>query len=89
MKSKALDEVVSTGNSEIVQFLLDNGTNPNYKYYWTQSPLKVAIRNGNYNLIEMLLRANADPNFCPSKDDIPVRTVTVLLMPPLSWNLLN
>ena len=81
--SRALDRVVVQGNSEIVKLLLDNGADPNldhcrYNIVYS-STLASAVETINYGVIEMLLRANANPNFCPPKNN-DVRTV--LFLPP-------
>ena len=81
--SRALDRVVVQGNSEIVKLLLDNGADPNKLDHWRRivysSTLASAVKTINYDVIEMLLRANANPNFCPPKNN-DVRIV--LFLPP-------
>lgn len=82
--SWALDTVVKQGNSEIVKLLLDNGADPNKLSQGGlsivySSTLANAVKMINYDVIEMLLRANANPNFCPPKNN-DVRTV--LFLPP-------
>ena len=81
--SWALDTtVVKQGNSEIVKLLLDNGADPNKlsqggRSIVYSSTLANAVKMINYDVIEMLLRANANPNFCP-----PKHVRTVLFLPP-------
>ena len=79
--SRALDRVVVQGNSEMVKLLLDNGADPNkLEHIVYSSTLASAVKMINYDVIEMLLRANANPNFCPPKHNNDVRTV--LFLPP-------
>lgn len=62
MESTALMEAVQDGRKEIVQYLLDNGGNPNAEEFasWnTKSPLTIAIHIKNAAIIELLLNAGA------------------------------
>lgn len=49
-------------HTEVAKQLILHGTPLNRQNRWHQSCLYLAIQNGNYDLIELLLRNSADPN---------------------------
>ncbi len=50
-----------TGRSEVVRLLIDSGANPNSRLRDGGTPLCVAARDGCFEAMKVLLRANADP----------------------------
>ena len=60
-----LDMLVSMKNPnlEVIEFLLQNGANPNVVNYAHKSPLMTASADGNVALVRLLLANGADPNF--------------------------
>lgn len=65
-QENALWQAVASGNTELVQKLLDEGYDPNYKpdesEYPQYSVLMRAISKGNQEIIRLLLEYGADPN---------------------------
>ena len=65
----ALYTAVESEKKEIIEFLLENGANPNVLagkdndyYYYCHSPLTYAVEREDINLIKLLLGKKADPN---------------------------
>lgn len=64
-----LHTAVGINNRELIEFLLENGANPNAimgkdnsSYYYCNSPLMMAVERGEMDLIKLLLGKKADPN---------------------------
>jgi len=57
----ALTGAVARGHVDLVKWLLESGTNANYKYGSGYSPLLTAAANGNLEIIKLLLAHGADP----------------------------
>lgn len=61
---------VSKNNTELVNFLLANGANPNMKYYFkkrTFSILQISAIEGNYDIVESLLNSGASKTYYSEK----------------------
>jgi uncharacterized protein len=58
----ALTGAVASGHTQIVQWLLENGANPNYRYGPGYSPLLTAAANGHLEILKLLLANGADLN---------------------------
>jgi uncharacterized protein len=56
----ALTGAVASGHKEIVQWLLENGANANYRYGPGYSPLLTAAANGHLEIVKLLLAHGAD-----------------------------
>jgi len=57
-----LDAVAEYGYSEIVEFLLEHGADPNIRDKYGSTPLLYAAMFGNSKVVEVLLEHGADPN---------------------------
>eukprot|EP00039_Didymoeca_costata_P001359 m.51826 g.51826 ORF g.51826 m.51826 type:complete len:879 (+) comp10755_c0_seq2:326-2962(+) len=72
----------SSGQTEIIRTLLDNGANPNYCEQRSASkttPLVAAAIGGHYDAIQLLLDRNADINACTMFDISPTCAVALAL----------
>lgn len=56
----ALTGAVASGHTEIVEWLLENRANPNYRYGPGYSPLLAAAANGHVEIVRLLLAHGAD-----------------------------
>jgi len=56
----ALTGAVAGGRADVVDWLLQNGAEPNYRYGAGFSPLLTAAANGNLKIVKMLLLHGAD-----------------------------
>ena len=56
----ALTGAVTSGHSEIVKWLLENGADPNYRYANNYSPLLNAAANGHLEILQLLIAHGAD-----------------------------
>ena len=56
----ALTGAVTSGHSEIVKWLLENGADPNYRYANNYSPLLNAAANGHLEILQLLIAHSAD-----------------------------
>jgi len=56
----ALTGAVAGGHAQIVQWLLENGGNPNYRYGPGYSPLLTAAADGHLEILKLLLAHGAD-----------------------------
>jgi len=56
----ALSGAVTSGHSEIVKWLLENGAEPNYRYSNDYSPLLNAAANGHLEILKLLQARGAD-----------------------------
>jgi len=56
----ALTGAVASGRTDIVQWLLNNGADPNYRYGPGYSPLLTAAANGHLEIVKLLLAHGAD-----------------------------
>jgi len=57
----ALTASVTAGHTEIVQWLLERGLDPNYRYGPGYTPLLAAAANGRLDVVKLLLSYGADP----------------------------
>jgi len=55
-----LTGAVTSGHTDIVKWLLENGANPNYRYGPGYSPLLAAAANGHLEILKLLLAHGAD-----------------------------
>ncbi len=58
----ALTAAVTAGHTEIVEWLLKHGLDPNYRYGPGYSPLLAAAANGHLDIVKLLLTHGADPH---------------------------
>ena len=58
----ALTAAVTAGRTETVQWLLEQGLDPNYHYGPAYTPLLSAAANGHVEILKLLLVHGADPN---------------------------
>jgi ankyrin repeat protein len=58
----ALTGAVTTGHIDTVQWLLEHGANPNYRYGPGYTPLLAAAANGHLEIVKLLLARGADPH---------------------------
>jgi len=58
----ALTGAVASGHTEVVEWLLENSANPNYRYGAGYSPLLTAAANGHLEILKLLVSHGADPN---------------------------
>jgi len=58
----ALTGAVTSGHVAVVQWLLENGANANYRYSAGYSPLLTAAANGRLDIAKLLLAHGADPH---------------------------
>jgi uncharacterized protein len=58
----ALTAAVAAGRTETVQWLLEQGLDPNYHYGPGYTPLLTAAANGHVEILKLLLAHGADPN---------------------------
>ena len=58
----ALTAAVTAGHTDTVQWLLEQGLDPNYKYGPGYTPLLAAAANGHVETLKLLLAHGADPN---------------------------
>jgi len=72
-----LMEAVRQDNLELAQVLLDAGAVPNIKGRG-YTPLGLAAKNGNVRLVEMLLRADADPDRKSDDGDTPMHGAALM-----------
>jgi uncharacterized protein len=56
----ALTAAVAAGHTEVVQWLLDRGLNPNYRYGPAYTPLLTAAADGHLEIVKLLLAHGAD-----------------------------
>jgi len=56
----ALTGAVTSGHTEIVKWLLENGADPNYRYANNYSPLLNAAANGHLEILKLLIAHGAD-----------------------------
>lgn len=56
----ALTGAVTSGHTEIVKWLLENGADPNYRYANNYSPLLNAAANGHLEILQLLIAHGAD-----------------------------
>jgi len=56
----ALSGAVTSGHTEIVKWLLENGAEPNYRYSNDYSPLLNAAANGHLEILKLLQACGAD-----------------------------
>ncbi len=56
----ALTGAVTGGHAAVVQWLLERGANPNYRYSGNYSPLLTAAANGRLDIAKLLLAHGAD-----------------------------
>jgi ankyrin repeat protein len=56
----ALTGAVTSGHTAVVQWLLEHGANPNYRYSAGYSPLLAAAANGRLDIAKLLLAHGAD-----------------------------
>jgi len=56
----ALTGAVASGHTAIVEWLLEHGANPNYRYAAGYSPLLTAAANGHLEIVKLLLAHGAD-----------------------------
>jgi uncharacterized protein len=56
----ALTGAVTSGHTEIVKWLLENGADPNYRYANNYSPLLNAAANGHLEILHLLIAHGAD-----------------------------
>lgn len=56
----ALSGTVTSGHTEIVKWLLENGAEPNYRYSNNYSPLLNAAANGHLEILKLLQARGAD-----------------------------
>jgi len=56
----ALTGAVTSGHTEIVKWLLENGANPNYRYGPGYTPLLAAAANGHLEIVKLLLAHGAE-----------------------------
>ena len=56
----ALTAAVTAGHTEIVQYLLERGLDPNYRYGPGYTPLLAAAANGHLEILKLLLAHGAD-----------------------------
>ncbi len=62
-RGSLLTLAASRGDLEFVDALLEKGTNPNWGGYSSlDNPLQCAVRNGHFDVAEVLFRAGADPD---------------------------
>jgi uncharacterized protein len=57
-----LDSAVKEGNIEVLQKLLRLGAKIEKSNGENQTPLFLAVMNGDIDIVEILLKAGADPN---------------------------
>ncbi len=57
----ALTGAVASGHTKIVDWLLQKGVNPNYRYAAGYSPLLTAAANGHLEIVKFLIDHGADP----------------------------
>lgn len=50
------------GNAEMVELLIQNGADVNYKNDIGKTPIECAVRGGNIQIVKLLLAKGADPN---------------------------
>ena len=72
MNEKRLLEAVNFNNTEEIDSLLKNGTNPNCSDHLQRSPLHIASSRGYIEAMELLLRHKADPNITDSIGNTPL-----------------
>ena len=58
----ALTAAVAAGRTETVQWLLERGLDPNYRYGPGYSPLLTAAANGHVEILKLVLAHGADPH---------------------------
>jgi ankyrin repeat protein len=56
----ALSAAVVSGNVDVVRLLLENGADPDGDGYWN-TPLIIAAEGHDWNIFQLLLEHNADP----------------------------
>lgn len=73
----------SQGRAQLMQFLLDNGANPNLRTGEGFTPLMVACKRGNLELATLLLKSGADVNMASPKGASPLSSAVLFGDPDL------
>lgn len=71
-----LTAAVTAGHAEIVEWLLDRGLDPNYRYGPGYSPLLAAAANGHLEIVKLLLAHGADPRATSNDGKSPLALAT-------------
>ena len=71
-----LTAAVTAGHTEIVEWLLDQGLDPNYRYGPGYSPLLAAAANGHLEIVKLLLAHGADPRATSNDGKSPLALAT-------------
>jgi len=72
----ALTAAVTAGHTEIVQWLLERGLDPNYRYGPGYSPLLAAAANGHLEIVKLLLTHGADVHATSNDGKSPLALAT-------------
>lgn len=74
---------MNLGSMEIVKYLLEKGSNPNYPDESKQTPLHFAVKHEYLDFAEVLLEKGADSNF---QDDVSNEHLSLLLSKVEIWS---
>ena len=84
-KCPVLNYAVKTQQEDFVKFFLSKGANPNLKDKKGNTPLILAFQNGNKNIINLLLKANADMDLINNDKETPFDVCHKVLKEDKIW----